>query len=153
MKYSYSGNINTAKLFTELSEFPIITVTTEDQTVFVHMERELSLEEKESMDTIVQNHNPIDINFIKRRVESAMQFGRDLMAEYGASNVILGLTNEQIKHVISITKDLQLALNAGSLYVALDEIELIEVDGIILTNEIKTEFRNKIQDYLGIERT
>jgi hypothetical protein len=90
-----------------------------------------------------------------------MDFGKNIMAEYGASNVIRGLTVPQIKQIMQVTTGLQAALNSGSLYVALDELAAIQSpitdatdpNVVLINSEIITEFRNKIEDYLQIPRT
>jgi hypothetical protein len=93
------------------------------------------------------------VGYVKTRVLSAMDFGKNLMAEYGASNIVSGLTLAQVKQVMLVTADVQAALLSGSLYVALDEVANIVPDGVVVTESKITDFRHKIQDYLGMART
>jgi len=82
-----------------------------------------------------------------------MSFGQQIMAEYGAKNVLRGLSVAQVQSIMALTSDIQSALLSGSLYVALDEISQIIPDGILITQTDMDDFRHKIQDYLGIPRT
>jgi len=87
--------------------------------------------------------------YIATRITAAMAFGQKIMAEYGASNVYTGKTVAEIKLIAAKLSTLQSLLLSGSLYVALDEIDLIEADSLV-TNEVKNEFKAKIRKYLGI---
>lgn len=123
--------------------------------VSVTMSSELTTEQETELDTLVEAAalagNPAAV--VKDVILAAMDFGRNLMAEYGASNILAGLTMEQIKDVMDRTSKVQAALVTGSLYVALDELALVETDETIITEERRTVFRNKIQAYLGITLT
>lgn len=95
---------------------------------------------------------PIEIK-IKNKILAAMDFGKNLIAEYAASNILSKFKIEQIQYIVQQTMAVQIALNTGSLYVALDELSKIPIDDLIITIDHITEFRHKIQDYLGIPRT
>lgn len=90
---------------------------------------------------------------IKRKILAAMEFGRNLMAEYGSQNVLAGFTLEQIQDIMARTSKVQAALSTGSLYVALVELDAVETDEVVVTTARITECRNKIQAYLGIPLT
>lgn len=90
---------------------------------------------------------------IKAKILGAMEFGKNIMAEYGASNVLAGLSLSQVQQVMTSTAKIQSALLSGSLYVALDEISKLELDDVIITDARVTAFRNKIQKYLNIPLT
>lgn len=119
--------------------------------VWICFTEPLSEGDETLLSTIVDSHSGIyslQIT-IKNRILAAMEFGRDLMAEYGASNIISGLTMEQIQEIMERTIKVQAALSSGSLYVALTELALVQTDEIIITPERVTEFRNKIETYLN----
>src|SRR5690606_10791166 len=107
--------------------------------------------------SVVQNHtasmtvSPAEL--IKQKIIAAMAFGRELIAEYGATNVLAGYSIEEIQEIMDKTARVQVALNTGSLYVALAELDAVEIDGSIITEEKMEIFRHKIQDYLQIPRT
>lgn len=100
----------------------------------------------------LQTDLPIEIK-IKNKILAAMDFGKNLIVEYATSNILSGFTIEQIQYIVQQTMTVQIALNTGSLYVALDELSKIPIDDSIITIARIAEFRHKIQDYLGITRT
>lgn len=97
--------------------------------------------------------SPTAQDIIKNKILASMEFGKNLMAEYGASNVLAGFSLEQIKYIIEQTKKVQDALASGSLYVAIDELNALITDETLITVEKVTECRNKIERYLGIPET
>jgi hypothetical protein len=86
---------------------------------------------------------------VATRIKAAMDFGRNLMAEYGAQNVVSGKTTAQVTQIATKLSTLQALLLSGSLYAALDEIDLITSDALV-TDQVKAEFKAKIRKYLGI---
>ena len=118
------------------------------------LEQTQALEDTTDLDALIANHTTTDINtIVVKKILAAMDFGRNLIAEYGASNVLAGLTISQIQSIMTATAAVQSALSTGSLYVAISEINNIVPDGTIITTEKLTEVRNKIEDFLGIPRT
>jgi hypothetical protein len=85
-------------------------------------------------------------------ITAAMGFGRRLIAEFGASNVIAGLTPAQISSVAARAVNVQLLLMSGSLYTAIAAMNAIQTDAI-LTPALLKKYRNKIEDYLGVPQT
>lgn len=85
---------------------------------------------------------------IKNKILGAMEFGKDLIAEYGASNVISGFSLEQIQAIMTRTSKVRGALNSGALYVALSELDLIQTDDYLITTDKITQVKSKIQTYL-----
>lgn len=90
---------------------------------------------------------------VSKKILNAMDFGKSVMVAYAVQNVLSQFSLEQIKDIITRTAKVQQALNTGSLYVALDELALIQTDETVITEAKITEVRNKIQDYLNIPRT
>jgi hypothetical protein len=89
-------------------------------------------------------------NKITNRILQAMEFGKQIMAEYAAENVLAGLTIPQIQDILLRTAKIQSDLMTGSLYTALVEIDLVQTDDTVITPTKVKEFRNKIQTYLGL---
>jgi len=106
-----------------------------------------------NLDSIAAKQAAMLQALIQKRVFAAMEFGRVLMSQYGASNILAGFNMEQIKDVMARTVKLQAAIQSGSLYVALDELAALETDEVVITPARVTVFRHTIQDYLGIPRT
>lgn len=102
----------------------------------------------------IPNTPPVDpLHMVKMRILAAMEFGRGIIAEYGAANTLSGFSVDQIRYIMTATEKVQAALNTGSLYVAMDELDKVPVDEIMITADKKTAVRHKIQDYLGVPRT
>lgn len=156
--YNYTKNIKADLLESEIISSGLIDIeyiNTVGDEVFIFFNEELSEEQKILLDSVVSLHTesmPLQL-IIKNKILESMDFGRNLMAEYGASNVIAELSLEQVQYIIDKTLKLQAALNTGALYVALTELDLLETDDVVITTAKITEFRHKIQDYLGIDRT
>jgi hypothetical protein len=89
-------------------------------------------------------------NKVTNRILQAMEFGKQIMAEYAAENVLAGLTIPQIQDILLRTAKIQSDLMTGSLYTALVEIDLVQTDDMVVTPTKVKEFRNKIQVYLGL---
>jgi len=87
--------------------------------------------------------------YVTTRIKAAMAFGTNLMAEYGAQNVVSGKTVANIMTLSTKLATLQSLLQSGSLYAALDEIDRITPDAL-LTQATKDQFKVKIRKYLGI---
>jgi len=89
---------------------------------------------------------------VERKIINAQVFGNSIILEFAAENVLLGYDLTDIKNIIVLTSKVLAALQTGSLYVALDELELVEENAYI-SQERKTKYRNKLQSYLGIPLT
>lgn len=87
--------------------------------------------------------------YIKGKIVDAMTFGKGVVADFAARNVIAGLTLDQVKYVMDKTSDIKTALEAGSLYVALDLISNIEPDPL-LPRDVIVYYENQIKHYLGL---
>jgi hypothetical protein len=156
MIYEYIKTVEPSKLQGELIDqaLPVIGISTEGTAVKIETSSMLSDIDKTKMDAYVYAHNPVDMTvYVAEKIINAMQFGRKIMAEYGASNVLAGLTVDQVKSVMQTLSGVQAAILTGSLYVALDEIAAITPDGTLITQAKLDKFKHKIQDYLQIPRT
>lgn len=123
-----------------------------DLSVFV--QGDLTADEKTALDVVIAAHVPFDPKAAARNaVAEAMTFGRSVIIDCGAFNAVRNLTSIQIKDITTKTQCVITALLTGSLYVALDELELVSTDATILTADWVTQIRNSIQDYLEIPRT
>lgn len=87
--------------------------------------------------------------YVAVRIKAAMTFGINLMAEYGAQNVVSGKSVADIIALSTKLAKLQSLLQSGSLYAALQEIEELETDSL-LTQVTKDQFKVKIRKYLGL---
>lgn len=155
--FNYTKTINSDKLKAQilLANLPILHINCSGtNAITIVMNENLTEEQVEVLDDIVTNHTTTDTQtYVRNRILAAMDFGRNIMADYGATNVLAGRTVEQIQTIMSQTGSVQAALLSGSLYVALDELAQIEPDGTLITEDTLTTFRHKIQAYLGIPLT
>jgi hypothetical protein len=156
MIYTFEKAVHATRLKDQLAAEGIAVdcINTMGAYCEVYTPSALSPEDIQILEALVQSHNPVNMNeIVAKKILGAMQFGKEFMADYGASNVLAGFTIEQIKYVMTVTADLQAALLTGSLYVALDELAAIETDEVIITPAKVTDARHKIQTYLGIPLT
>lgn len=92
-------------------------------------------------------------DMVTAKIVAARDFGMNLIAQYGAQNVLSGYNISQIQDIMNRTAKVQNALNTGSLYVAITELNAIQTDDSIITADKIKSFRNLIEDYLQIPRT
>lgn len=85
----------------------------------------------------------------KNAVLRAMSFGQNLMAEYGAKNILRGYTTAQVRQIATDLAGIQALLLSGSLYSALEDIAAFTPTALILQSDID-EFTAKLQTYLGL---
>jgi hypothetical protein len=86
------------------------------------------------------------------KIKQAMTFGHNLIAEFGAGNVIAQLTPIQVAGVAQKLLNVQLLLLSGSLYTAIAALQGLVPDAILTTAVIKN-YTNQIQTYLEIPLT
>jgi hypothetical protein len=87
---------------------------------------------------------------VKGRILEAMEFGKQLTAEFGASNVLAGKTTAQIAAISDKLSVVQARILSGSLYAALEAIDALQPDANVSAEAI-AEFKLKVQVFLGIE--
>lgn len=86
-------------------------------------------------------------------VRGAMSFGNKLMTEFIVENVKMGITQDGMTEIVlDAMSGVMNALQAGSLYLAIDRIKAIPVeskDAKYITDERLLTYVNKIEEYLG----
>jgi hypothetical protein len=93
---------------------------------------------------------------IQAAVAAARAFGTQLGDEFAAGNLALGITNEQADSVLGKMAGVLIALQSGSLNVAIaraKDVNPADYDGTFLTAARLLVFINKIETYLGITLT
>ena len=86
---------------------------------------------------------------IGQKIKNAMDFGTQLMVEYGTKNVMRGYNVEQTRTVANELSELQSLLLSGSLYCARQVLIDVVPDNLV-TQEDKDEFLAKLNAYLGM---
>lgn len=153
MEYSYVKNVNAPKLLKEIKALNLPNfsgIYTRGQDVRTIFELSLSPENKNILDLAVDAHtnDPDPEAYVSAKIVKAREFGNTLIVEFGARNIILGLSTGQIRQVMNKLSDLTTALSTGSLNVAVDEIDSLQPD-TILTTELIAEYRAKITSFLA----
>lgn len=93
---------------------------------------------------------------VKNIVAGAMHFGNELMVEFAAENVMMGITQTgKTKAVADYLADATRYLISGSLYEVVNEVDRLLAEGIpqelapYVTVERMTGFKQKILGFLG----
>lgn len=93
--------------------------------------------------------------YIKRNILiPARSFGNDIIDDFAAENILLGITQAGLtNHIRKTCREVTDALRSGSLYDALYEVRQIPAeakDSTFLTDARLLAFVNKIEAYLGL---
>jgi hypothetical protein len=98
-----------------------------------------------------------DFEIIKNIVRSEIEFGKELILEFTAENVALGITQAGMTStIIERTKDVFISLERGSLYDAIIKMKSFPddlKDTLYITNDRILKFINKIEKHLNIALT
>jgi len=145
------STVNLGKLTKELSSIAdLLYMTHYESALTVVYSRDLNESELTQINSIVSSHTAIDYNaIVYNSISNAMDFGRQIMIEFGTENVLLGATTEQIKNVVVKLTKIQTLLVGGALHTALEELDVVEPD-VFLTQQRLDSFKNKIRAYLGM---
>ena len=83
---------------------------------------------------------------VKQSIMKAMQFGQELIAEFGAQNVLSGKTTSEIAALATALAPLQALLLSGSLHTAKEWIQSPAADSV--NQATKEHFLERISSYL-----
>jgi hypothetical protein len=158
--YTYSKTVNISKLNNEIKSSTISTklnsITAYELLCEITFEDCLCTEDHGTLNDIVQNHTTAEgLTLYKNLITSAMKFGHYLLIEFAAENVSMGITQaNKSKAVLDYLLHVKEALDTGSLYVAISEIDTLVSGGIpidldpFVTEARMLAFKQKIVDYL-----
>lgn len=156
--YTYNKQYNLDKLVKEIESAAIPMISMDlisDSEFVVNTANQLTNSQILALNGVVAAHtlttNIQDV--VAAKIMAARDFGTRLIAQYGAQNVLSGYSIEIIQDIMTKTAKVQAALNTGSLYVAIQELNSVETDDTIITAAKIKVFRNQIEDYLQIPRT
>lgn len=158
ISYSFNKAYSLEKLNLEIAAagIPMISMDLISDTHFVvNCANQLTNAQQAALNQVVASHVVLTdmVTIVQNKILAARSFGTRLIAQYGATNVLSGYSVDQIQDIMIRTQKVQSALNTGSLYVAISELNLIETDETIITIAKIKNFRNQIEDYLQIPRT
>ena len=114
---------------------------------------EMNQSEKDAKDASMQ---PPAREVARKKIEDALAFAAQMKKDFIIDNILLGITEKGLtNHVRRALQQVDSAMASASLYDARLEISKIPstaLDPHILTDARLLEFRNKIEDYLGLDR-
>lgn len=119
--------------------------------VCIELSEELTAPEEVALNNVVAAHskqNALIKKGVEEAIDKAMEFGKKLIIEYGAQNVIEGKTTAEVKQIAVKFAELQNLLMSGSLYAARDAMDDITPDALV-TQETIDDFKAKLDAYLG----
>ena len=87
---------------------------------------------------------------IKKRIEEAQIFGLNIIKEFATENVFMGLTLSETAYVSNRMANVQSLLISGSLYTALAELESIETDEHLITEDRVSRYVYRLRHFLGL---
>ena len=160
-KYEYINPVNTTKLMKEIKATNIGTkidyINSDGDNVSIFTKEALTTQEEVDLAAIVNAHVSFDqIAHIKNLLVGAMEFGKNTMLEFATENVAMGITQAgKTKAVLEFLTPVKNAMDTGSLHAVIEEIDNLIEAGIpadlapFVTDERLTEFKNKVEDYLG----
>lgn len=90
---------------------------------------------------------------VANAITSAQQFGNGLMVQFATENVLMGMTQDQMDEILSNLAEVMSALTSGSLKIAIIRINRLDPNDPLLPASRIQQYRNQIEDYLGIPRT
>lgn len=153
--YTFVKNVAQSILREQLFATPIgsmiVSVSSQGTVVTIITSQPLNENQTAILYNTVNSHTPPPQNFaaVQTRVQQAIQFGQSLMLNYATQNIMRGITVEQVDAVADKLSSVQMLLNTGSLYAALNQIENLQPDEWIRQQDIDY-FTQQIRNFLGI---
>lgn len=106
-----------------------------------------------TLDAITPPSTPINLQ-VQNVIKKAMEFGNQILIEFAAENVLLGITQAGMTTAVrNATARIVSALQTGSLYDAINECRAVpaqDKDATFVTDARLLLFVNKIEVYLGL---
>ena len=159
--YQFNKTNNLEKLAAEIKAqgLPYQSISALASDITVEMSRALTEAEEAILNTVIANHSsaPTISQIAAAKIDAAMVFGTQMIRDFAAENVALGITQFGLtSHVRRTLVDVAACLTTGSLYDAITELKAVDpakLDAVIMTPARLLVFRNKIEDFLQITRS
>lgn len=146
-------NLNTFDALIRLSVPEFDGFNIEDDVISVVLTCEVTPELQSQVESIVPPTLTLEA-VVRNTISEAMSFGSQVILEFATSNVMLGITQDQMTGTVRrVTSEVISCLTTGSLYDAINELKAIpseSYDSKYITEARLLECCNKIEDYLGI---
>lgn len=101
--------------------------------------------------------NPTMQEIVTGKINDSIVFGNNMIIQAAVENVLLGITQlNKTKEVSDYLSNLQMYLRSGSLYAAINEIEVLKTAGLpselspFITETRLNTYKAQIQTYLGL---
>lgn len=129
MDYTFiKSNVNLPKLQKEISAIISINgLSNSDSEVIVHTAVDLIQDQIDAINTIINNHNPLDMDaIIQAKIDDAVVFGKEIMDAFKRENILMGITQAgKTKAVQDYLHRVEHYVSSGSLYAGKDEVMAI----------------------------
>lgn len=156
--YEFKGQLRT--VLVETTQEVVDPETEEVTDVIVQSEvvENTPLENEQGILDLIALYEPTMQKLaIFKKVQSAREFGNNLISKFAMENILLGITQAAMTSTVrKATAEVMNALQAGSLYDAIDELKAIpaeDKDSVFLTNVRLLQYLNEIEQYLDIPLT
>lgn len=158
-----TGEIDETKMIAEIAAVPEITtglvtiVDAGDEFALVFLDTPTA-EELTHINAVVYAHSHLSAQeSVRLTMQRAVEFGNNLMIEFAAENILLGITQAgKTKQVADYLQNVMRYIQSGSLYEVISEIDSLISAGIapelapFVTEARLLAFRGKVTAYLGM---
>jgi len=118
--------------------------------VEIETENPLAAADEATLLSVIQAHSseiPDMEILVKNKIYRCMDFGKEVIAEFAAQNVVLGVSDAQMKQISIDFAEIQNLLLSGSLRIAKQEIDTLQ--STLVTEGRRAYFSNKIAKFLA----
>lgn len=134
--YNYVQANNPVKLYRELNTSSVAglisSITISGDNIDIETYDELSTSDETTLSSLIASHTtPDPTASVNKALENAMEFGHKLLLDFSTQNVLNGITQAgKTKEVLNYLINVKSAIDTGSLYVAVAEIDDLILAGV-----------------------
>lgn len=129
----------------------------EDNEITVVLKVQVTQDLINQIEAIIPPPTLTNQEIVQKIIADAMAFGANLISEFAAQNVMMGITQDGMTGTVRKNmSEVISALSTGSLYDAINEVRVLtqdKKDPKYITDVRLLQFINKIEDYLNIPRS
>lgn len=156
-----NNSVNIGDLQDEISHSTIVesvlNISQFGNSFTINFSNSLTPTDKTSLDTIVANHSGNALLAYEKIVKNAIGFFEQLMVQYAATNITLGITYYgKTKEVADYLATVMRYGQSGSLYEVINEIKVLRTSGwpsgiaTYVNDSSMQSLLNKVEEYLGV---
>lgn len=128
------------------------------QDVLVVLTNDVQAADQQAIDAAAAAHvAKTSQDIVRETVAAAIAFGQDLIVDFAAENVLMGITQAgKTKDVADYLSNVMRYAQSGSLYEVIAEVDRLVADGLpanlepFITTARMAEFKSRVEAYLGI---